>query len=56
MLKENNFYSVNKKVLPNTSVRSLLWYGICLTPLGFLSLFVPQSTKQQKQAGKGSQE
>lgn len=39
----------------NTSVKSL-WYGIWLNPLGFLSLFVPQGMKQQKQPGKDSQE
>lgn len=53
------FHSINKKVLTqwvlNTSVKSL-WYGICLNPLGFLSLFVPQAMKQQKQSGEDSQE
>lgn len=30
-----------------------LWYGICLNLPGFLSVFIPQGTKQE-QHGKGS--
>lgn len=39
----------------NTSANSS-WHGICLNIPDFLSLFIPQGTKQQKQPGKDSQE